>query len=111
MKDNAKGSKGKLEKLPLTPVEQVLEIFRKVNHYSLKKLLPLLQLKLKEKEISIEVMEKALIVYQKKALDEKKAPHPNYYITVCVNLQKDNPHSYKPEHEDESFVTPLARMI
>ena len=105
----SKSKVGQLSLIPLSPLEEVLILFQKYNHYSLRKLKPTLELKLKD--VPEEVMKEALIIYQKKAYEGQKAPHPNYYITICINSQRKIPQKKKPEDENESFSLPLGRMI
>jgi len=91
---------------PLTPIEQVLELFRKYNHYSLKELKTTMWLKLQEDEISEQIIDNALKIYQEKCFTDHKAPHPNYFIKICNTLQRE-----MTKQEELDFTTPFGRMI
>lgn len=67
-------------------VLKVLKIFESYNHKNIQVMAPRICSKLKE--INIEVINEALTIYQRKASLERKAPHPNYFITTALRLQE-----------------------
>ncbi len=63
-------------------IHKVLEVHRKSTHYSLKRIAD--QMIAKCKDISREIMQESCEAYITKTEMSGKAPHPNYFIAICV---------------------------
>lgn len=78
---------------PATILEEVYELHRRSHHFSLKKNNPQIYgMNLAEIEkFSILVAQEAYKVYKEVKQDDKKRPHPNYFMSVCRRLAKTIP--------------------
>jgi len=68
-------------------VQEVLRMYRDYNKFNLFGLAPSMCSNLKD--VPYEITEQALSLYKKKADKDHKAPHPNYYLTICHRLNEE----------------------
>lgn len=68
-------------------VQTVLRIYRDLNKFNLYGLAPSMCSELED--IPQEIIGKALSLYMKKADKDHKAPHPNYFLTICHRLDEE----------------------
>jgi len=68
-------------------VHEVLRTYIGYNKFNLFGLAPNMCSKIEN--ISNEIINQALSIYKQKAQKDHKAPHPNYFITICNRLNEE----------------------
>lgn len=79
-------------------VLEVLRIYKHYNKYNLDGSAPAICHSLND--IRIELINEALQIFSQKAIKEGKAPHPNYFVSICLRL-----------HKQQGGIHPIGKLI
>ena len=78
-----KGESGAVTRV--TIIDEVFELHRRSNHYSIKKRNPALYENIvkETKNIPLDILQKSYDIYKDVKQDNNKIPHPNYFLKIA----------------------------